>query len=122
MVVLESASGSVGLLEPHPPASAPMVVDSATSATPSSPRSTLKIVPKRFINLHSWLGPICAKSLKEFMPTNLFTNASFLAHFFILDRGWKSHEEITDAEHTELHSTNPRGSVDLLHFLGGTCR
>lgn len=69
MVVLESPGASVaaavGLLDP--PVSTPMVVDSAVSTTPTTPRSTLKIVPKRFINLHSWLGPICAKSLKEFM-------------------------------------------------------
>lgn len=71
MVVLENPSGStvaaVGLLDP--PAPTPIVVDtSAATTTPTAttyPRSTMKILPKRFINLHQWLGPICAKQLKE---------------------------------------------------------
>lgn len=57
MVVLESPTGASVAA-----AATPMVIDSATPA-----RSSLKIVPKRFINLHSWLGPLAAKSLKEFM-------------------------------------------------------
>ncbi|KAJ9594279.1 hypothetical protein L9F63_014284, partial [Diploptera punctata] len=28
-------------------------------------RSSMKLLPKRFINIHQWLGPICAKQLKE---------------------------------------------------------
>ena len=30
----------------------------------SSP-SPMKMVSKRFINIHQWLGPVCAKQLKE---------------------------------------------------------
>ncbi|PSN48185.1 hypothetical protein C0J52_13861 [Blattella germanica] len=53
MVVLETAtptSAAVGLVDP---------LDSYTN------RSSMKLVPKRFINIHQWLGPICAKQLKE---------------------------------------------------------
>jgi F0F1-type ATP synthase membrane subunit a len=52
MVVLETASptSAIGLLDP---------LDSYNS------RSSMKLLPKRFINVHQWLGPICAKQLKE---------------------------------------------------------
>lgn len=71
MVVLENPTGSlaaaVGLLDPP---STPMIIDS--TQTPSHyPRSTMKILPKRFINLHQWLGPICAKQLKEVVVSGL---------------------------------------------------
>ena len=52
MVVLETAT----------PTSAVGLVDPLESY---STRSSMKLLPKRFINIHQWLGPICAKQLKE---------------------------------------------------------
>jgi hypothetical protein len=52
MVVLETATttSAVGFVDP---------LDSYSN------RSCMKLLPKRFINVHQWLGPICAKQLKE---------------------------------------------------------
>ncbi|KAK9504098.1 hypothetical protein O3M35_010515 [Rhynocoris fuscipes] len=68
MVVLESpqpvVSTAVGLLDP------PNTPDDSTaSAIPvfTHTRTTMKLLPKRFINIHSWLSPICPKQLKEAM-------------------------------------------------------
>jgi hypothetical protein len=58
MVVLETASptSAVGLLDP---------LDSYSN------RSSMKLLPKRFINVHQWLGPICAKQLKETLVSRI---------------------------------------------------
>jgi hypothetical protein len=32
----------------------------------------MKLLPKRFINLHHWLGPLCAKELKEAVVSSFF--------------------------------------------------
>lgn len=34
----------------------------------------LKMVPKRYINLHQWLGPVCPKELKSQLVSYLFLN------------------------------------------------
>lgn len=58
MVVLETATATptVGLLDP---------LDSYNN------RSSMKLLPKRFINIHQWLGPICAKQLKETLVSSM---------------------------------------------------
>jgi hypothetical protein len=58
MVVLETATpvSAVGLIDP---------LDSYNS------RSSMKLLPKRFINVHQWLGPICAKQLKETLVSSV---------------------------------------------------
>lgn len=71
MVVLESPgplSTGVGLVDPpsspeSPPSSAIPVITHS--------RTTMKLLPKRFINIHSWLSPICPKQLKEAMVQQL---------------------------------------------------
>lgn len=89
MVVLESpapdvASTAVGLLDPSGPQLSLSVDNAATttSSTSSVPvviglnesptgrgQSSMKMVPKRYTNLHNWLslGPVSAKQLKEAM-------------------------------------------------------
>ncbi|XP_024083684.1 uncharacterized protein LOC112127267 [Cimex lectularius] len=73
MVVLESpqpaVSTGVGLLDPP---NSP-TIDSSNSAIPvlTHTRTTMKLLPKRFINIHSWLSPICPKQLKEAMVSLL---------------------------------------------------
>lgn len=80
MVVLESptpdvASAAVGLLDPSGP-QIPLSVDTSTATGPvitleESPTgrgsTSMKMVPKRYTNLHNWLslGPVSAKQLKE---------------------------------------------------------
>lgn len=80
MVVLESptpdvASAAVGLLDPSGP-QIPLSVDTSTATGSAitlddSPTgrgsSSMKMVPKRYTNLHNWLslGPVSAKQLKE---------------------------------------------------------
>lgn len=87
MVVLESptpdvASAAVGLLDPSN-TQLPLAVDTSTSSgnaaaaavaaldesATSRGSSSMKMVAKRYTNLHNWLslGPVSAKQLKEAM-------------------------------------------------------
>lgn len=85
MVVLESptdvASAAVGLLDPSGP-QIPLSVDTSTATGSTvtldeSPTgrgsSSMKMVPKRYTNLHNWLslGPVSAKQLKEAVVNTL---------------------------------------------------
>jgi len=58
MVVLETATptSAIGLVDP---------LDSYSN------RTSMKLLPKRFINIHQWLGPICAKQLKETLVSSV---------------------------------------------------
>ncbi|XP_039296013.1 uncharacterized protein LOC120354053 isoform X1 [Nilaparvata lugens] len=60
MVVLENLDELSRAQEP-PVAAAPQTI------IPQLPghRSTMKLLPKRFINIHQWLSPLSAKNLKE---------------------------------------------------------
>ena len=87
MVVLESptpdvASAAVGLLDPSGP-QIPLSVDTSTATGSAviledSPTgrgsSSMKMVPKRYSNLHSWLSlaPVSGKQLKEAMVNTFF--------------------------------------------------
>lgn len=61
MVVLESSEDSERAPEPTA-AAAPQTV---IVPQPPGHRSTMKLLPKRFIGVHQWLSPIAAKQLKE---------------------------------------------------------
>ncbi|CAB0015566.1 unnamed protein product, partial [Nesidiocoris tenuis] len=76
MVVLEASAGpqvlgaAVSLLDPSDPSST-NGINVNGSSPPSSmipvitqTRTTMKLLPKRFINIHSWFSPICSKQLK----------------------------------------------------------
>ena len=93
MVVLESptpdvASAAVGLLDPSGP-QIPLSVDTSTATgstltlddSPTGRASSMKMVPKRYTNLHNWLslGPVSAKQLKEAV-----VNISFIQYFFLM--------------------------------------
>lgn len=82
-----AAAAAVGLLDhPHPhhahaqhPAVAPVPQETSAASAVSpvvSARSSMKILPKRFINLHQWLTPICPKQLKESLVSPPLTSRS----------------------------------------------
>ncbi|KAK7583832.1 hypothetical protein V9T40_004795 [Parthenolecanium corni] len=92
MVVLENpspdvASAAVGLLDPSGPqipisvdanavtGSAVAVVDETSACRVSA---SMKMVPKRYTNLHNWLslGPVSAKQLKEAVRGNIENRCS----------------------------------------------
>jgi hypothetical protein len=56
------------VLEPATPISAIGFVDPLDAY---SNRSSMKLLPKRFINIHQWLGPVCAKQLKETLVSSV---------------------------------------------------
>lgn len=76
MVVLDSIDMSplatgVGLLDP---------LDANTYAQAAT---RLKMIPKRFINVHQWLGPICTKDLKAQLVRYFYSLFSLLFYFVL---------------------------------------
>lgn len=80
MVVLESSEDPERATEPQAAAAPQTIVPQ-----PPGHRSTMKLLPKRFINVHQWLGPLAAKQLKEavvrFKKKNLVYYLIFKALF-----------------------------------------
>ncbi|CAH0393403.1 unnamed protein product [Bemisia tabaci] len=86
-----AAAAAVGLLDhPHPhhahaqhPAVAPVPQETSAASAVSpvvSARSSMKILPKRFINLHQWLTPICPKQLKESLVKSGMVLGTYIAY------------------------------------------
>lgn len=81
MVVLDAGSPPSALpgsaLAPMAAASDPTdPMDTLRCGYAQSSPSPMKIVSKRFINIHQWLGPVCAKQLKEAVVSGLGTTGS----------------------------------------------